>query len=158
MSHAAATHDHDAQGAQGAHDDHDHGHHVTSWQFLLAIFIALLALTAFTVYSAKALDLGLTGNFVLAMFIATIKASLVAAFFMHLVHDKPFNSIVLFYGLLTVACFLLFTTIDLSSRARIERVRDGLIAPPSVAADAREAYFQQHGHYPGQGGQGDNDH
>src|SRR5690606_1118527 len=104
MSHAAATHDH---AAHDAHDDHDdHGHHVTSWQFLLAIFIALLALTAFTVYSAKGLDLGMTGNFVLAMFIATIKASLVAAFFMHLVHDKPFNSIVLFYGLLTVACFL----------------------------------------------------
>ena len=53
--------------------------------------IALLILTGLTI-GAAFIDLG-SGNVVVALGIASIKASLVALFFMHLRWEKPVNSI-----------------------------------------------------------------
>jgi cytochrome c oxidase subunit 4 len=46
------------------------------------------------------------------MVIATIKAGLVMAFFMHLAYDKPFNVIVFLSSFAFVALFLIFTMGD----------------------------------------------
>jgi len=127
---------------------HLHTHHVTSWQMLTGILVALLILTFLTVYVAEAVHLPGSGNLILALFIAFVKASLVCAFFMHLLHDKKFNSVILFYCLLAIACFLMFTTIDLGSRRALDPIKDGLITPPTVATEAHQKYIQEHGYDP----------
>ncbi len=123
--------------ATAHHDDHGHEHHVSSMFILVGVFVILLFMTAFTVITAKYVDLGDTGNFILAMAIATFKASLVCAFFMHLLHDRKFNSVVLFYCLLTLSLFILFTKIDLDSRRVIDPRRDGAITDPTMVEDHR---------------------
>lgn len=48
----------------------------------------------------------------IAMFIATIKATLVALYFMHLRYDKPFNTMIFLSSFLFVAVFIGFTMMD----------------------------------------------
>jgi cytochrome c oxidase subunit 4 len=93
-----------------AHAEH-HGfaHPAPVWQ-LLAVFFALVALTIATVYQAT-FDLG-NMELVLSLFIATIKASLVILFFMHMIHDKPLNAIIFLSSFIFVALFLGFTLMD----------------------------------------------
>jgi len=128
--------------AAHAHGDHE-GHHVTSMRMLVTVFLVLIGLTILTVYTAKFVDLGYWGNFILAMTIASSKALLVCAFFMHLLHDNKFNSVILFYCILTLGTFILFTAIDLESRAAIDLRRDGSIEPPSMVTDAKAAYEEK---------------
>ena len=89
----------------------DHIPHVVSWQFLLGILMALLVLTALTVAAAR-VDLGSGLNIAVALGIATIKATLVAAFFMHLYWDKPINTVILLFSLVLLALFLGFSLLD----------------------------------------------
>ena len=131
--------------ADHAHDDHHgHEHHVSSMFILVGVFAILLVMTAVTVLTAKFVDLGETGNFILAMAIATFKASLVCAFFMHLLHDRKFNTVVLFYCLLTLTLFILFTKIDLQSRRAIDPRRDGQINEPTMVEDHRKSHDDDH--------------
>ena len=99
--------------ASRAADAHDHGlAHITPVKLLFGVFGALTVLTVFTVL-VTAVDLGSQGNFVVAMIIATVKAGLVMAFFMHLVWDKKFNLTVFLSAFLFV---LLFLSIALTDR------------------------------------------
>ena len=66
---------------------HEHG-----WKGYLYILLILLLLTVITVGAAQVNFGSSTANVVIAMTIATIKASLVALFFMHLKDDKPIKS------------------------------------------------------------------
>jgi cytochrome c oxidase subunit 4 len=96
-----------------SHADHDHAH---GWHGYLYILIALLILTVITV-SASRVDFGSpTTNVVIAMTIATIKATLVALFFMHLKDDKPINGLIFVSTLLFLAVFLGFCLVDSESR------------------------------------------
>jgi cytochrome c oxidase subunit IV len=65
--------------------------HVVSLKTLVAVFAALLALTALTV-AAAGVDLG-NLNLYAALAIAGVKAGLVALYFMHLRYDRPFLSV-----------------------------------------------------------------
>src|SRR5207244_3019793 len=65
---------------------------------------ALLILTIITV-AAASFDFG-NGNVVIALTIASIKATLVALFFMHLAHEKPMNGVIAAAGFLFLAIFL----------------------------------------------------
>ena len=56
------------------------------------VLLVLLVLTIITV-GASYIDFG-EGNVAIALFIATIKATVVALFFMHLRHDRPVNAII----------------------------------------------------------------
>jgi cytochrome c oxidase subunit 4 len=85
------------------------GHVVPLW-LLAAVFAALLMLTGATVAVAH-VDLG-NLNLYLAMAIATIKASLVVLFFMHLLWDRPFNAMVFIGCLLFVSLFIGITLTD----------------------------------------------
>ena len=78
------------------------------------VLATLLVLTAITV-GASRIDFG-EGNVVIAMVIATIKATIVALFFMHLRHDKPVNAIAFTSSLFFLALFLGFCLIDAKSR------------------------------------------
>lgn len=85
------------------------GHHVPLW-VLVAVLAALLVLTVLTVV-ATWFDLG-SMNLLIAMVIATVKAALVALFFMHLAYDKPFNAIVLVGTLFFVMLFISMALLD----------------------------------------------
>lgn len=88
---------------------YDFAHPFPVWG-LLAVFFALVFLTIVTVAQAN-LELG--GYDVLAsMIIATIKASLVVFFFMHLAFYKAYNAILFLGSLLFVTLFLAFTLMD----------------------------------------------
>jgi cytochrome c oxidase subunit 4 len=71
---------------------------------LLAVFATLIVLTWLTVYQST-LNLG-SGEVWVSLFIATIKAGLVILFFMHMIHEKPFNVIVFLSAFIFVALFL----------------------------------------------------
>lgn len=93
-----------------AHDVHDHGFaHPAPTKLLIGTFIALCVLTALTLLLAG--NLGPFG-FVVAMLIATAKAALVMAFFMHMVWDKPFNIMAFLGSTLFVLLFIFITVTD----------------------------------------------
>jgi cytochrome c oxidase subunit IV len=72
------------------------GHnHVMPFATNLKVFVALIALTLITVYTAKFVHLPGIGNIVLAMFIASIKGTLVLLWFMHLKGDSIINKAVI---------------------------------------------------------------
>lgn len=79
---------------------------------LLSVFAALVALTMLTVFLGQ-LTLG-EMEIWLTLLIASAKATLVATFFMHLAHDRPFNRLVVASSLVFVALFLALTLIDLT--------------------------------------------
>ena len=93
---------------------------------------ALLILTAITV-GASYIDFG-SGNVVIALTIATVKASIVALFFMHLLHDKPVNGIIAVTGFLFLGIFLLFDFLDVDSRKDVQPTN--LHAPAAATAPA----------------------
>ena len=76
--------------------------------------IALLILTVITV-GAAFIDFG-AGNVAIALSIASVKATLVALFFMHLRYDKPVNAIICVAGFLFLGIFLMFDLLDFVSR------------------------------------------
>jgi cytochrome c oxidase subunit IV len=90
------------------------GKHHGGPRIYTANLFALLFLTVMTV-AAASFDFG-SANVVIALAIATMKATLVALFFMHLVWDKPVNAIVAVTGFLFLGIFLMFDFIDVSSR------------------------------------------
>ena len=90
-----------------------HSHPVTSPKVYASVLVALLVLTAVTV-TAAGIDFG-PYNTVIALVIATMKASLVALFFMHLRHDK-FDAVVFLGGVFFLAVFLIFNLFDINSR------------------------------------------
>jgi len=92
-------------------DDHDHGFaHPLPVSLLLKVFLTLVGLTILTVWTGS---LSLGGlDLVVALIIATVKASLVCAFFMHLKYDKPFLGMIFLFSVLFVGLFLAFTFLD----------------------------------------------
>lgn len=84
--------------------------HEVPWTKLLAVLLALLVLTWMTI-AAYWVDLGAL-NIWIAMGIATVKASLVVLYFMHLRYDRPFNAIVFVGTLAFVALFIVLTLAD----------------------------------------------
>lgn len=103
-----------------SHHDDTHAHHVTPIPVFLRTFAALIFLTVLTVTSAR-IDLGAHGfgpyaNIFVAMFIATIKAALVATFFMQLKWDETGNKIALTSSVVFVLIFIGITATDVFFR------------------------------------------
>ena len=115
----AAGHAHGAAGH--AHGGPDHVPHVSPLSLYLKTFGALMLLTIITVGVSR-IHLGTTTNLVIAMFIATIKATVVAALFMHLLTDKRFHTVILLSSLVFLAIFISFTMFDTNSRGRAEAI------------------------------------
>jgi len=131
----SSTHDHD-------HDhghEHEHGasHHVDPLWLYLLIFGGLLVMTIVTV-GASFIDFG-AANTIIAVIIATVKASLVATFFMHLRHDKPFHTLVLVSGLLFLSFLFLFTLSDNGTRNDVDEMHGKPIEKEVPAASAAPA-------------------
>ncbi len=89
--------------------------HVMSPKLLISVFAALVFLTFVTVAAAQ-VSFGAWEVWV-SLGIASIKAAMVALYFMHLRYDKPFNGIVFISSLVFVALFLALTLMDLSPQS-----------------------------------------
>ena len=98
----------------------------------LITLVALLILTAITV-GASYINFG-SGNIVIALTIATIKASIVGLIFMHLLHDKPVNAVIAVAGFIFLGIFLLFDFLDVGSRTNPQPIN--LHTPPAATAPA----------------------
>jgi len=93
------TSDHTASGHVAGHDPAEIDRHVRVY---ITVFVALMALTIVTV-AVSYLDLSTPMAITVALLIATIKGSLVACYFMHLISEKKVIYAVL---ALTVAFFI----------------------------------------------------
>ena len=56
---------------------------------------------------------------VVAMAVASVKATLVGTWFMHLIHETKFNILLFLSSIWFIGAFFLFTSIDLMSRDRV---------------------------------------
>jgi cytochrome c oxidase subunit 4 len=101
---------HDAKAADGHHDEIAHPMGIP---MLVAVWVALMAFTGLTVFVAG-LHLGAQLSFTVAMIIATIKAGLVMAIFMHLWWDKRLNLLVFLGSFLFVMLFISMLLADKS--------------------------------------------
>jgi cytochrome c oxidase subunit 4 len=139
MMNNATTH-----AAHGHADDGRVHAHISSVKFLVGIFATLIFLTFITVYVSY-FDFGSANTFV-AVFVATVKATLVSLFFMHLRYDKPFNGVIFVMAFVFLGLLLLLCWDDLSTRGTVDehngsRIlhRSGEIAPGSIAVPAAPA-------------------
>lgn len=92
--------------------------HILPLRMYLVIWGALMVFTAITVGVSR-IDFG-AGNTFVAILVATIKASLVALYFMHLRYDNKFNLVILVTSFLFVALFLVPTLTDLTTRGDLD--------------------------------------
>lgn len=119
-------------------DANAHGHehndlaHVASAKMLLGVFFALIVLTVLTVLAA---GIGMGSiDLMIAMAIATVKATLVGLYFMHLRYDKPFNTLMFLCSFLFVAVFISFTMMDTSQyKEKVIWEEKGPENPPDAA-------------------------
>jgi cytochrome c oxidase subunit IV len=126
-----------------AHDDH-HGsgelqmghHHISSPAMFGNVLIALLVLTFITV-AASRFDFG-GANMLIAMAIASVKASLVIAFFMHVKYDTAINKIVFLSSFLFLSLLFIFTLADHATRRW-----DGEMLTVRTPVDKEWVYRQQ---------------
>lgn len=94
-----------------------------------AVFGALLILTVITV-GASYIDWGGgLANVIIAMLIASMKASLVALFFMHLRWDRPISAIIFCSSLFFLGLFLIGCYTDTISRPPTEPTNMKGLAP-----------------------------
>ena len=113
-AHNADGHGHSTAAAH-AHGELQMGHHhISSPQLFRNVLITLLILTAITV-AASRIHFG-SANMLIAMAIASIKASLVIAFFMHLKWDTGINKIVFLSAFLFLSLLFIFTLGDQATR------------------------------------------
>lgn len=94
-------------------DDQHQAHalaHVIPVRILVGVFLVLVLLTLVTVaatfFPTGSLEIWIS------LGIATVKASLVAAYFMHLRYDNPLYAVLFAFGLLFVALFIGFALLD----------------------------------------------
>src|SRR3954471_12985567 len=100
-----------------AHEHADDGAvhaHISSVPFYVAVFLGLLTLTGITVGQSY-VDLG-KANLFAVIVIATLKASLVVTFFMHLKWDNKFNALIFLSTLFFIGVFFTYTMNDTEHR------------------------------------------
>jgi cytochrome c oxidase subunit 4 len=100
--------------ASGAAHAHDEEHpHVSPLGLYLGVFGVLLVLTIITVL-VSVIGLPPTISVLVAMAVATVKASFVVLFFMHLKYDNKFYSFIFLSSLFFVGLFFTITLADMA--------------------------------------------
>jgi cytochrome c oxidase subunit 4 len=132
-----------------AQDDGKVHAHVSPFLFLCSIFGALIFLTVVTV-AASRFDFG-SANTIIAVLIATVKATLVATFFMHLKYDKGFHALIFVMSFVFLGVMLFLTLEDIDTRGKVDpdngvRIleRRGEGAPGGFTPDPRGVEARQH--------------
>lgn len=101
--------------------------HITPVKAYWAIFGALIFFTLLTV-GVSYIHLGPL-NLVVAIAIATVKATLVVLYFMHMKYETKFNVLVFLSALLFMGIFLAYTMNDTEHRASVDAVNGGRVDP-----------------------------
>jgi cytochrome c oxidase subunit IV len=99
-------------------DHNEHSEHIVSRGLYLAIFAALMVLTFTTVWAAT-IDLNkyIEGlNVIVALVIATCKATLVILFFMHAKYSSKRTKLIIICGFFWLGIMLFMTLGDYGSR------------------------------------------
>jgi len=124
--------------------------HISSIPFYLGIFGALITLTLLTVGIAS-IHLGAL-NLAVAVVIASLKATLVVMFFMHLRYDNRFNSLILICSVLFIGVFFAYTLNDTDERGGVDSAqgttelsRTGEKAPGGMKEQPAAAGEAEHG-------------
>ena len=122
-------------------DSHGHGDHASfahpaPVKLLLGVFFALVILTVLTLLLAG--NMGPFG-FVVAMLLATLKASLVMLFFMHMFWDKGFNVLFFLSSTLFASLFIAVTLLDTGAYKESIDVYPRAAEPPKAVAPAEPA-------------------
>ncbi|MGE4233423.1 MAG: c-type cytochrome [Bacteriovoracia bacterium] len=113
------------------HDGHkEHKHHLVPIKHYFFVWIGLLILTIVTVL-ASYVDFG-SANVLIAFLIATVKALLVLMIFMGLYYDGKESSVTFFASFLFLAIFILFTSLDETTRPP---TRLALVDPSEMPSD-----------------------
>jgi len=121
------SHDHAATG--------EHKAHVLPYRIYIGVWAGLLVLTVLTVAVSYS-DFGIL-NIVIAMGVATVKASLVTLFFMHLKYDEKFNQILFAGTMIFFTIFIVLTLADNAERGRVDPIEANLITPVPSRAPLR---------------------
>jgi cytochrome c oxidase subunit IV len=105
---------------KSAHESSEGGHshdepHVMPLALYFAVFGALIVLTVITV-GVSLLGLPPVASVVAAVAVATVKAALVAMYFMHLKYDNNFFTFIFAGAIFFIALFFVFTIGDMSAR------------------------------------------
>ncbi|EMY77010.1 caa(3)-type oxidase, subunit IV [Leptospira weilii serovar Ranarum str. ICFT] len=100
------------------HAEESHGsHHVISVKTYSLIFATLIFFTLITVWVAG-IDFGAM-NVIIAMAVATAKASLVLGYFMHLKYDSIMNRVIFGSGFLFLLLLFGFSAADIFTRFKV---------------------------------------
>ncbi|MDV6234253.1 cytochrome C oxidase subunit IV family protein [Leptospira ellisii] len=103
---------------QAAHTEEGHGsHHIISVKTYSLIFATLIFFTFVTVWVAG-IDFGAM-NVIIAMAVATVKASLVLGYFMHLKYDTVLNRVIFGSGLFFLLLLFGFSAADIYTRFKV---------------------------------------
>jgi cytochrome c oxidase subunit 4 len=108
----------------------EHKIHIIPLRIYLAVAVSLIILTAVTV-SVSFIDLGAL-NITVALVIASVKALLVAFFFMHLFWDNKLYLLIFSVGLVFLTIFLTLTMFDTATRGSVNEETKGPINQESV--------------------------
>ncbi|MEM4271008.1 MAG: cytochrome C oxidase subunit IV family protein [Candidatus Pacearchaeota archaeon] len=94
--------------------ENHHTHHVIPIPVYVGVLIVLLIGTVITVWVAQ-YDFG-AWNTIIAMLVATIKASFVLGFFMHLKYDNMMNRVIFGSGFFFLLLLISFSAADIFTR------------------------------------------
>jgi cytochrome c oxidase subunit 4 len=100
--------------AQGKAQEHHNEHHIIPLQTYVKVLAALLVLTALTV-AASRFDFG-SFNTIINLGIASIKASLVLAIFMHLKYDDKLYLVLILTSVFFLIVMYFFSVLDIFTR------------------------------------------
>lgn len=96
-----------------AHASHDHG--PGPFKIYVQVLVALLILTVITVFAGQ-MHINHIWHILIAMFIATVKAVLVASYFMHLQHEDKLYRVILVGAVFFVIVMFTFCMTDIATR------------------------------------------
>lgn len=97
-----------------SHSHSDKHEHITTYKTYFIIWAALMVLTVITVYVSY-VDFG-TMNVVIAMAVASLKAALVALFFMHLKFEDSITWVFALFPLALLFLLITMTFVDTFTR------------------------------------------
>ena len=104
------------EAAAGEPHPHDALHpHITPMKYYWGVLGALLFLTCLTV-GVSELGLPMPYSIIIALLVASVKATLVVTVFMHLIWDKKLNTVVFLVGVVWMVIFFSLTMVDMLSR------------------------------------------
>ena len=116
---------------------HDLKQHIKTYK---RVWISLFVLTYITVHVAY-FDFGVL-NIAIAMFVATVKASLVILFFMHMKEDNRLNQVVFGASFLFVAIFVFLILADTMFRPNLSQAKVVAVQAPAGSAAALHAKYR----------------